>query len=139
MVKHLIGSITYLHFIMNTLIFIFGSGVFICEKVFVLWLRHVVNTKLILPTSPKENWQSNSTNRSQWNLLSYKCLYLFRASLNHIRELVLKHGSECWWTLPLSELLPDNIIQEVPNMLLLQENNANIMFYTAAFRISHIP
>lgn len=37
---------------------------------------------------------------------------LSRASLDHIRDLVLKHGSECWWTLPLSELLPDSVIQE---------------------------
>jgi hypothetical protein len=38
---------------------------------------------------------------------------LFRASIDHLKSLFLKHGSDCWWTLPMDELLPREVIEQV--------------------------
>ncbi|KAH9519440.1 Isoleucine--tRNA ligase, mitochondrial [Bulinus truncatus] len=34
-------------------------------------------------------------------------------SIDHLKQLVLKHGTDCWWSLPVDQLLPANILTSV--------------------------
>lgn len=36
-----------------------------------------------------------------------------RDTIDHLKSLVLKHGSDCWWTLPEDELLPPDLISKI--------------------------
>ncbi|XP_071791393.1 isoleucine--tRNA ligase, mitochondrial-like [Asterias amurensis] len=36
--------------------------------------------------------------------------FITSESLNHVTNLMKKHGSECWWTLPIEELLPAEVL-----------------------------
>lgn len=33
-----------------------------------------------------------------------------REIFNHVRDLISKHGSDCWWSMPVEELLPQEIL-----------------------------
>ncbi|XP_022079174.1 isoleucine--tRNA ligase, mitochondrial-like [Acanthaster planci] len=35
--------------------------------------------------------------------------FITSESVNHVTDLIQKHGSDCWWELPMEELLPDNV------------------------------
>jgi tRNA synthetases class I (I, L, M and V) len=41
------------------------------------------------------------------------CLVCCRASIDHLKELVAKKGSDCWWSMSLKDLLPDSVITAV--------------------------
>lgn len=45
-----------------------------------------------------------------------KCLC--RASIDHLKNLVSEFGTDCWWTLPMSKLLPPHVISKVRNILI---------------------
>ena len=30
--------------------------------------------------------------------------------MKHVQDLIRKHGPDCWWNLPVSELLPQDVI-----------------------------
>ncbi|RUS87660.1 hypothetical protein EGW08_004583 [Elysia chlorotica] len=36
-----------------------------------------------------------------------------RETVDHLRELILQHGSDCWWSLPMQELLPDSLLAQI--------------------------
>lgn len=37
-------------------------------------------------------------------------------TLAHVTQLVEAHGSDCWWTLPLEELLPEGLRHMAPKL-----------------------
>ena len=41
-----------------------------------------------------------------------------RDSIDHLKQLVSQFGTDCWWTLPMSELLPSSVISKVRNLFL---------------------
>ena len=58
---------------------------------------------------------------------------LFRESVDHLKSLFLKHGSDCWWTLDRDDLLPKSILRGVSDYLDLYElrlcNISGVAFY----------
>ena len=40
-------------------------------------------------------------------------IVLFRSTIDHVKSLVSEHGSDCWWTHSIDELLPKTLIQQV--------------------------
>ena len=43
----------------------------------------------------------------------FKFFFFFRDTIDHLKSLVLKHGSDCWWTLSEDELLPPDLVSKV--------------------------
>jgi len=37
-----------------------------------------------------------------------------RQIIDHLKALVSKNGTDCWWSLPINELLPTKLLREVP-------------------------
>ena len=37
----------------------------------------------------------------------------FRSVIEHVRDLISKHGSGCWWSMSDEDLLPTSIVQKV--------------------------
>ncbi|GFO27485.1 isoleucine--tRNA ligase [Plakobranchus ocellatus] len=36
-----------------------------------------------------------------------------RETVQHVQDLILEHGSDCWWNLPSHELLPDSLLAQI--------------------------
>lgn len=40
-------------------------------------------------------------------------LFVCRATINHLKSVFASKGSDSWWSLPVKELLPDDVISQV--------------------------
>ena len=56
-------------------------------------------------------------------------LFFCRESVDHLKSLFLKHGSDCWWKLSGDDLLPKSIRQGVSNYHPRTKDDGRLCFY----------
>lgn len=57
---------------------------------------------------------------------------VLRASVDHVKELVRQHGTDCWWSLDREKLLPRHVLEQVLLHAILHDDLGRFVHFNSS-------